>query len=164
MRLRLLAVSVLAATAATLPLAGVASAQPGDRDCDDFSSQAEAQEALESSLGDPERLDANDNGEACENHDYGSAAPTTTPTPTTAPTTTTEPAADEEAVATSTSPADTTTDEDSDDTGQVSVVPRGGVDTGDGSSNGAPGPLLLGGVLALGVAGAALRQRAHGAR
>ncbi|HLU57259.1 MAG TPA: excalibur calcium-binding domain-containing protein [Pseudonocardia sp.] len=39
-----------------------------DRDCRDFASQADAQAALEASPGDPERLDADDDGIACENH------------------------------------------------------------------------------------------------
>ncbi|WP_224390311.1 hypothetical protein [Pseudonocardia sp. ICBG1293] len=72
MRLRSLSAAVLlaTATAAALPLAGTAFAQ--DRDCKDFASQADAQAAL--TPGDPENLDANDNGVACEDHDYGSAA------------------------------------------------------------------------------------------
>jgi hypothetical protein len=40
----------------------------GDRDCADFDSQADAQAALEEKPGDPERLDADDDGIACENH------------------------------------------------------------------------------------------------
>ncbi len=38
----------------------------GDRDCADFDTQAEAQAALEESSGDPERLDSDDDGIACE--------------------------------------------------------------------------------------------------
>ena len=38
----------------------------GDRDCVDFDTQAEAQAALEESSGDPERLDSDDDGIACE--------------------------------------------------------------------------------------------------
>lgn len=149
MRLRILTVSVLAAAAATLPLAGVASAQPGDRDCADFSSQADAQEALDGQIGDPDGLDANDDGQACENFDYDNAsqdAPTTT-APTPSPT---APPVEESA--------------DGDDGGQVSVIPRGGVDTGDGSGTGSSAPLLVGGVLALGAAAAVARRRAHGVR
>lgn len=40
----------------------------GDRDCADFDSQADAQAALEESSDDPERLDADDDGIACEDH------------------------------------------------------------------------------------------------
>ncbi|GAA4550832.1 excalibur calcium-binding domain-containing protein [Pseudonocardia xishanensis] len=38
-----------------------------DRDCADFPTQAEAQAALMNDLSDPERLDADDDGIACEN-------------------------------------------------------------------------------------------------
>lgn len=40
----------------------------GDRDCADFDSQADAQAAFEESSNDEERLDADDDGIACENH------------------------------------------------------------------------------------------------
>jgi hypothetical protein len=40
----------------------------GDRDCADFDSQADAQAALEESSNDEERLDADDDGVACEDH------------------------------------------------------------------------------------------------
>lgn len=49
-----------------------AQAQTGDRDCPDFSSQAEAQAAFDADPSDPERLDADDDGQACEEFDYGS--------------------------------------------------------------------------------------------
>ncbi len=108
MKIRTMLVSLALAVAAVLPLAGVASAQTGDRDCPDFATQADAQEALDSQAGDPERLDANDNGIACENEFAGSAT-TTTPKPRT------------------TTPAPEAA-------GQVRVVPQGAVDTGDGSA------------------------------
>jgi hypothetical protein len=40
----------------------------GDRDCADFDSQADAQAAFEESSNDAERLDADDDGIACEDH------------------------------------------------------------------------------------------------
>jgi Excalibur calcium-binding domain len=43
-----------------------------ERDCADFASQAEAQAALESDPTDPEMLDANHDGVACEEYPYGS--------------------------------------------------------------------------------------------
>lgn len=73
MRLRSLSAAALLATVAALPLAGTAFAQ--DRNCKDFASQADAQAAL--TPGDPENLDANDNGVACEDHDYGVASTAT---------------------------------------------------------------------------------------
>jgi MYXO-CTERM domain-containing protein len=111
-----LTVAVLT-VAGTLPLAGAAHAQP-DRDCADFATQAEAQEALDGSVGDPERLDANDDGVACESY-FREAAATTTQTTEPAPTS--DPAEDEQ--------------DDQDDQGQVRVLPQGGVDTGDGSTD-----------------------------
>lgn len=57
-----------------------APAQPvADRDCADFSSQAEAQAAL--LPADPERLDPDSDGIACENHTYGSNSPPDTYAP-----------------------------------------------------------------------------------
>lgn len=58
---------------------GPAGAQ-GDLDCGDFNSQPEAQANLDANPSDPNGLDANDNGQACENYDYsggssGGAAP-----------------------------------------------------------------------------------------
>jgi hypothetical protein len=43
-----------------------------DRDCADFDSQAEAQAVLDDDPSDPERLDADDDGIACEDH-FGEA-------------------------------------------------------------------------------------------
>jgi hypothetical protein len=39
-----------------------------DRDCPDFATQADAQVAFDSAPGDPERLDADNDGIACEDH------------------------------------------------------------------------------------------------
>jgi hypothetical protein len=151
LKIRTFLASVAVAAVATLPLAGVASAQSTDRDCPDFATQADAQAALDSRAGDPEQLDANDDGVACESYFGEAAAPAPVdeeedstaaaePSPTgAAPTRTTAPRS----------------------TGQVSVVPQGAVDTGDGTSrtDGAvPLLLVLGGGAALGVA--ALRRHA----
>jgi Excalibur calcium-binding domain len=59
-----LATVVLAATASVL-FAAPASAST-DRDCPDFATQAEAQAAYNAVPGDPERLDADGDGIACE--------------------------------------------------------------------------------------------------
>ena len=49
-----------------------------DLDCASFSSREEAQAELESDLSDPNNLDADDDGQACETFDYGNgSAPTT---------------------------------------------------------------------------------------
>ena len=81
LRMRRLAVTLALAIAAGLPLTGTAFAQ-ADRDCPDFPNQAAAQSALESRAGDPERLDADHNGVACEDFPYSTF---TGPSPTTAP-------------------------------------------------------------------------------
>lgn len=64
MVLRVTVAAVVLASSACLPLAGAALAQ-GDRDCPDFATQEQAQSALQP--GDPERLDGDDDGIACEN-------------------------------------------------------------------------------------------------
>ncbi len=53
---------------ATTPAAAPIDDEDGDRDCADFATQAEAQAALSGSSGDPERLDTDDDGVACEEH------------------------------------------------------------------------------------------------
>jgi hypothetical protein len=53
-------------------MTGTASAV--ERDCADFTSQAEAQAALLADPSDPELLDANHNGIACEDYDYAAGA------------------------------------------------------------------------------------------
>jgi hypothetical protein len=42
----------------------------GDRDCADFATQQQAQAVLERDLGDPNNLDADNDGEACETYPY----------------------------------------------------------------------------------------------
>jgi Excalibur calcium-binding domain len=66
---------VLLATAVVLTLwATPAFAQDGDKDCADFSSQAEAQAYFEANGGSPsnnvDNLDADHDGQACEEFDY----------------------------------------------------------------------------------------------
>jgi Excalibur calcium-binding domain len=69
------AAGALITAALSLGLSGTAHAAV-DRDCPDFASQAEAQAAFDAVPGDPKRLDANNNGIACENYDYASASST----------------------------------------------------------------------------------------
>jgi hypothetical protein len=151
MRFRNVAVAAVLAAGATLPFAGIANAQQPDRDCPDFASQAEAQAALDSRPGDPERLDSDDDGIACES-EFGE------PTASAAPTTADAPAPSDD----TTEAADSTTDN------QVRVLPQGGVDTGDGSTVGEPvdGPALiaLAGLAAVATAAAATGLRAHRSR
>src|SRR3712207_2204487 len=49
----------------------VTAQQTGDLDCADFSSQAEAQAEFDRDTSDPHRLDADNDGQACEEFDYG---------------------------------------------------------------------------------------------
>ena len=138
-----LTVAVLTA-AGTLPLAGAAYAQP-DRDCADFASQAEAQEALDGTVGDPERLDANDDGVACESYFREAAA--TSAAPSTAPSRTSAPDADENEEA-----------EEGDEEGQVKVLPQGGVDTGDGSTDQPASATALIALAGMGLVAAGVRR------
>src|SRR5690349_6757946 len=146
MRFRHALIVAVLAVAGALPLAGAAHAQP-DRDCPDFASQAEAQEALDGAPGDPERLDANGDGVACESY-FREAAATSTqsaePSPTPAP----KDEQDEQ----------DEPDDHGQGQGQVRVLPRGGVDTGDGSTeHPAPAAAVL--VLALAGLAAGLRRQ-----
>lgn len=138
MRISTLTGSLLASAVLLLPLAGVASA--ADRDCPDFSSQAEAQAALDSRIGDPERLDRDDDGIACES-EFG------------------EPAA-------ASDDSEDKSDEKSDEDDQVRVVPKGSVDTGDGSAATGSTPMLLAltGAGALTAGGALTVRYARGSR
>jgi hypothetical protein len=54
-----------------IPMTGTASA--ADLDCKDFPSQAAAQQNLKDNPSDPNHLDANHNGIACEDFPYASA-------------------------------------------------------------------------------------------
>ena len=126
------AAGVLFTAALSLTFSGTA--QAADRDCPDFPNQAAAQAAFDAVPGDPERLDANNNGEACEDYDYastGAAAPD---------------AATPDAAATP----------------QVANRPSGAVAAGDGSSAtdaGSAMPYVLGGVALTAASGAAFAAR-----
>lgn len=160
MRIRTVLCATVLATVAALPLAGVASAQPQptDRDCRDFASQAAAQSALRSHSGDPQRLDPDHDGIACEDYfrtgQVGPAEPPPLPA---------KPVVDTQAepdvlVPPPGAPADApvrTVPEH-----QILVKPRGAADTGDGSSappDPAPAVLIVG-VLGAGVALGARRR------
>jgi hypothetical protein len=63
--MKMIATVMMAGAATLAPVA--AFGQSGDRDCSDFSSWAEAQRFYESQgPGDPHRLDADNDGIACE--------------------------------------------------------------------------------------------------
>jgi hypothetical protein len=64
MGVRTIVVSTVVAAALCFPMAGVAAAQ--NLDCDDFTSTAAAQNVLSSNTNDPNDLDTDNDGQACE--------------------------------------------------------------------------------------------------
>lgn len=132
MHLRAAAATVLALTAC-LPLSGVSYAQ-GDLDCPDFATQAQAQAVFDQDPSDPHRLDADNDGIACEEPGASTGTATASPAPTpTAP------------VSTPSTPADN-------DHGQP---PVGGIDTGGGGTAAHDSSLALPIGLTTGTAAAA---------
>jgi hypothetical protein len=83
MRPRSTAAVVVLCACLSAPLAGTAGA--ADLDCEDFATRAQAQAVLVADPDDPNRLDADDDGRACEDHVYGGVgiSATTSPSPTT---------------------------------------------------------------------------------
>lgn len=67
----------------TILLAGAISSMgmEGDLDCGDFGSWEEAQASLGATPSDPDGLDGNNDGTACESHDYTSGTPLGPATP-----------------------------------------------------------------------------------
>lgn len=160
--MRKLSLLVALAMLTMLALAPAAFAQ-ADRDCMDFASQAEAQNYFDANGGSPsnnfDNLDANNNGMACEDYDYGGGTtqpPTTTvgttvalpmeTTTVTAPTVTTAPTAT--AV---TTPAATTT------TGAPAATSTSGALPDTGGPTGGPVLLLPAAALLLGAGLVVLR-------
>ncbi|MBA0126367.1 excalibur calcium-binding domain-containing protein [Haloechinothrix sp. YIM 98757] len=112
----------------TLPFAGVALAQD-QYNCDDFETQEEAQEVYDSDTSDPNDLDRDDDGVACETLPSGDGT------------------SGSDGDGDGTQPP---AEEDGDD--QVEQVPAGGVETGGGPADYDLG-LLLGGLVTLAFAG-----------
>ncbi|SDO46206.1 excalibur calcium-binding domain-containing protein [Geodermatophilus sp. DSM 45219] len=75
MRRTTTAAGVLVTAVLTFGTTGTANAAT-DRDCPDFASQAAAQAAFDAVPGDPERLDADNDGIACEDQAYASTGST----------------------------------------------------------------------------------------
>ena len=101
-----------------------------DRDCADFDSQAEAQAVLDDDPSDPERLDADDDGIACESFGYADEVETV--------------------------PAAVTEDQSASEHHETTpAYPVGGVEAGDGSApTGVPDLLTYGLLGSAAVAGA----------
>jgi len=171
MRIRTVLCATALATVAAFPLAGVASAQqPTDRDCRDFASQAAAQSALRSRSGDPERLDSDHNGIACEEY-FKTARPAALdgpddeprPAPPAQPVVDRDPRPGVVAPppgASERAPVKTVPEH------QILVKPHGAPDTGDGSAADASstGPDSIPAVLLAGGLGAVVVVGALGAR
>jgi hypothetical protein len=127
------AVGVLFTAALSVGFSGTAHA--ADFNCPDFVSQADAQAVYNANPSDPNGLDGNDNdGQACENHDYVANPGTVTSAMALGATT---------------------------GGGQVATRPAGAVAAGDGSSSdGASAlPYVLGGVALTAAGGAAFAAR-----
>ncbi|GAA2811447.1 hypothetical protein GCM10010441_40150 [Kitasatospora paracochleata] len=74
MRFRAATTTALLAFVAGLPLAGIAHAQTGDLDCANFATQEEAQAVLNADPSDPNHLDADHDGIACEDLPHAAAS------------------------------------------------------------------------------------------
>lgn len=137
MRIRTTGAAVVLAAAMSFPLAGAALAQD-DLNCADFSTQEEAQDVFDADPSDPNQLDDDDDGIACEVLDSG---------------------VDNLDAAPDDDDAENGTDDDGGD--QVEDKPEGGVDTGDGSTGEGLG-FLIGGLALTAAGGAAFAARRTG--
>jgi len=136
MRLRSTAVAAVLTVGLSVPLTGAALAAD-TFNCGDFATQAQAQAEFDKDRTDPNQLDGDDDGQACEDFTYSPAA-----------------AAAPSAGQTGGS------------VGQVATRPVGGVAAGDGSSAGrlgedgsSPLPYVLGGLAFTAAGGAAFAAR-----
>ncbi|MEU0796033.1 excalibur calcium-binding domain-containing protein [Amycolatopsis sp. NPDC005961] len=121
----------------SLASAQLATPLAADLDCKNFQYQEEAQAVLDATPGDPNNLDSDHDGIACESLPH---RPQNTSNPTPVPPSTT--------TKTHTVPKSTTTTKKSTTGSQVKVKPVGGVATGGGEPDeGAPAILVLSGAL-----------------
>lgn len=138
----------------SLASAQLATPLAADLDCGDFQYQEDAQAVLDQDKSDPNHLDDDKDGIACETRPHRPQQNTTTAEQ---PSTTTK---------THTAPKSTTTAKKSTTGSQVKVKPVGGVATGGGEpEEGAPGFLVLSGALLAAAASGGmvlhLRRRAN---
>lgn len=152
-RLRTTTAAALLAAAACFPMAGAAAAQ--DLDCDYFATQEEAQAEYNSDPSDPHRLDADDDGIACETLPRGGG--------TGDDSTGDDDNAGDDGSAEENAEDESTVEESAGDDGtsQIEEVPEGAVDTGDGSTSdtGGVAGYLVGGGLVLAAGGAVFVAR-----
>src|SRR4051795_11314864 len=157
------ATGVLFTAALCFGFPGIAHAQD-DQNCSDFVTQQAAQDHFNQDTSDPDNLDADNNGIACETlngvaEDVVTTTPATTTSATTTgttSTTTTDPTTT--ADTTTTTDPTTTADTTAATSSQVVIQPSGGVGTGDGSTaeNGGSGvPYVVGGVVLIAAGGGA---------
>jgi Excalibur calcium-binding domain len=160
MRISTVAAALAVSAIVTIPLAGIASAG-GDRNCSEFGSQAEAQKALDGGTGSTSLLDPDGDGVACKTSKDKDDDKKKKPDSDKA----------DESDKSDSDNGDGSDDGDdkskkSDDDKQVSVVPKGSVDTGDGSSGPGrtPAALALAGTAAIGVGAAGVRRAVRASR
>ncbi|WP_425825829.1 excalibur calcium-binding domain-containing protein [Streptomyces fractus] len=80
MRVKSVLLASAVAGAALIPTSGIAYAAP-DKDCPDFSTQAEAQAYFDAHPGDPDRLDRDKDGMACEDSGLPAGSDSSADTP-----------------------------------------------------------------------------------
>jgi excalibur calcium-binding domain-containing protein len=120
----------------SLASAQLATPLAADLDCKNFQYQEEAQAVLDATPGDPNNLDSDHDGIACESLPHRPQQNTSTPT------------AEQPSTTTKTHTAPKSTAKKSTTGGQVKVKPVGGVATGGGEPDeGAPAFLVLSGAL-----------------
>lgn len=140
----------------SLASAQLATPLAGDLNCSDFKYQEDAQAVLDATPGDPNHLDSDHDGIACESLPHRPQQNTSTPT-SEQPSTTTK---------THSVPKTTATTKKSTTGSQVKVKPVGGVATGGGEPDeGAPAVLVVSGALLAAAASGGmvfhLRRRAN---
>jgi hypothetical protein len=120
--------------------------------CDDFATQEEAQQVYDADRSDPNNLDANNDGDACEELPRAAAVttspPATSPPPTTVPPTTTTTTTSTTTTIPTTTTTEATTDRGTDDAEQASSQRDQEKDEGN----------PLGGFLVLGLIGGGIWQ------
>jgi hypothetical protein len=149
MRISTVVAAVAASAVVTLPLAGVALAG-GSRSCSEYTNKADAQTDLDAG-GNKALLDPDGDGVACSAKKKDDDSDNDK--------------SDKKHDDSDDNDSDDDDDDDKDDKSkdkddQVKVKPKGSVDTGDGSTQGGPAPLLvtLAGGTVLGVSTLALRR------
>src|SRR3712207_2274399 len=121
----------------TAPLAP-AQAQTDQYDCASFGSQGSAQAELQRDPTDPNNLDSDGDGLACEDYDYGisGGSPTVSPTATATP----SPTASASPSATASPGPKTILDSGGPERGPVPLLPSGGPPRGVSPARGGPRP------------------------